>query len=46
MGITQTVTDAEILAASILTRRLRKCIAAGDHSPDDAEPHKCPRCGL
>lgn len=33
--------DAEALAAAILTRRLRKCIAEGCHIPGN-----CPRCGL
>lgn len=32
------------LAAAILTRRLRKCIAEGAHQPDAT--NKCPRCGL
>ena len=42
--------DGEALARAIHTRRRRKCIAAGDHHPeqppDDTQPAKCPRCGL
>lgn len=44
-----TATDGERLAAAILTRRLRKCIASGAHTPkppDTPGPAKCPRCGL
>ncbi|CAH0232582.1 hypothetical protein SRABI26_02686 [Arthrobacter sp. Bi26] len=33
--------DGEKLAAAILTRRLRKCIAEGAH----VERTTCPRCG-
>lgn len=42
------MTDGELLAAAILTRRLRKCIAQGAHTgqpPDTPEPTVCPRCG-
>jgi hypothetical protein len=41
--------DGAALARAILTRRRRKCIAAGDHvdqPPDGTTPAKCPRCGL
>lgn len=37
------------LAAAILTRRLRKCIAEGAHPKHQAganEQTKCPRCGI
>lgn len=36
--------DGHELAAAILTRRLRKCIAQGAHQPDVTS--RCPRCGL
>jgi hypothetical protein len=41
--------DGDQLAAAILTRRLRKCMAEGahiGHEPNATDKPKCPRCGL
>ncbi|MET3349624.1 UNVERIFIED_ORG: hypothetical protein ABID57_001296 [Arthrobacter sp. UYEF1] len=42
--IDESEADGRKLAAAILTRRLRKCIAEGAHQPDATQ--RCPRCGM
>ena len=42
-AVAETVQSGIALAGAILTRRLRKCIAAGVHLVVDG---KCERCGI